>query len=83
MPKVKLASTLRRAKCDPVKELIIGRAIVYGMSDEALAAAMQISPATLSRRKKSPSSEWSYGDIILACRALDITTDELRNAVRV
>lgn len=83
MPKTRLAADIRRKKCDPLKELIIGRATAYGLRDEDLAAAMGISPATLSRRKKQTTNEWTWGEIVSACRALDITTEELRPAVRI
>lgn len=84
MPAVNLAKTVRRKSCDPIKELIVGRAAAYHIKDEAMAGIMGVTPATYSKRKnKQSSSEWTWGEIQKCCKALDISADELRAAIRV
>ena len=84
MPAVNLAKTIRRSNCDPIKELIIGRASAYHIKDEDMAAIIGVTPATYSKRKnKQPSSEWTWGEIQKCCKALDISADELRAAIKI
>ena len=50
---------------------------------EELAQAMGVTTMTVSNRFRQPIEQWRYGEIIAACRLLNITTEELREKVRV
>lgn len=85
MPKTKLGEHVKLLKNprQPVKELIVGRFDTCNIQVEELAAAMGVKRATAYRRLNQPVEEWTYGEIIGACRLLSITTEELRERIRV
>lgn len=85
MPRTKLGEHVKSMKRprQPILEMIAGRLATTDVSREELAAAMGVTAMTVSNRLRQPIEEWPYGQIIAACRCLDITTEELREKVRV
>lgn len=77
--RVKLMKNPRR----PIVEMIVGRLDTSDITREELAQAMGVTAMTVSNRLRQPIEEWRYGEIIAACRLLNITTEELREKVRV
>ena len=67
----------------PIKELIAGRLATSSVTTEELAEAIGVSDQTIRNRMKQPIEQWPYGQIIKACRYLGISTEELREKVRV
>lgn len=68
---------------DPVLELIQGRIAVNEHSIPQIATECGVSEPTMYRYLKTPSVEWKLGTIIKVCRCVGITTEELRERVRV
>ena len=67
----------------PILEMIVGRMATTDIPIEELSKAMGVKRATAYTRLKQPIEEWPYGQVIAACRCLGITSEELREKVRV
>ena len=76
------AAELKRPR-QPILEMIAGRIAVADIPVEELAEAMGCKRATAYARLKQPIEEWPFGQVIAACRCLGITSDELREKIRV
>lgn len=85
MPKTKLADHVKLMKNPrrPIVETIAGRLDTSDITREELAQAMGVTTMTVSNRLRQPIEQWRYGEIIAACRLLSITSEELREMVRV
>lgn len=85
MPRTKLGEHVKLLKNprQPIKELIVGRLDTTNITAEELAEAMGVKRATAYNRLNQPIEQWTYGEIIGACRLLSITSEELREKVRV
>ena len=85
MPRTKLAEhvALSKRPRQPILEMIAGRLATTDITREDLATAMGVTTMTVSNRLRQPIEEWPYGQIIAACRCLNITSEELREKVRV
>lgn len=67
----------------PILEMIKGRFVTSDIPVEELSEAMGLKKTATYKRLKQPIEEWPYGQIIAACRCLGITTEELREKVKV
>ena len=67
----------------PILEMINGRFNTSDITIDELSEAMGVKRVTAYNRLKQPIEEWPYGQLIGACRCLSITTEELREKVRV
>ena len=71
------------AKKDPIKALILERKLALKLDDEEISRIIGVSRQTYSKMlNHSHTDEWSMGRIKRLCRAMNITVDELRCAVR-
>lgn len=85
MPRTRMgteAALMKRPR-QPIKEMIAGRMQAAGVETDELARVWNVSDQTVRNRMKQPIEQWPYGQIILACRYLNITTEELREKIRV
>lgn len=86
MPKSKLndhAQALAHPR-DPIMEMIQGRMKVGGYPISVICNAIGTSDKQAYNRLRNwPSAKWPYGDLIKVCRTLGISTEELREKVRV
>ena len=85
MGRTKLAErvALQKRPRQPILEMIAGRMAAAQVEPLELAEYLGVSDQTVRNRLKQPIEKWPYGDIIKACRYLNITTEELRERVRV
>ena len=85
MPRTKLGEQVKLMKNprQPLLELIVGRYRTTNIPVTELGEAMGLKEGAVYKRLKQPIEEWSYGEIIGACRCLSISTEELRERVRV
>ena len=85
MPRTKLGDHVKRLKNprQPILEMIVGRYHTANVSVDELGEAMGLKEGAVYKRLKQPIEEWSYGEIIGACRCLSISTEELREKIRV
>ena len=82
MPRTRL-DRFSKPRPDLVKALILERCAAHppGFYEE-LAAGMGISIPTWFKRKRQPTSEWPLGEVLAACRMLDVDLADLRAAIR-
>lgn len=78
MPRVKLG---RNQANEEIVALLWGKAAALGMDHSQMAEAAHMSRDTLRRRKKNPES-LTLGELRRLGRALDISIDALRPAIR-
>lgn len=67
---------------DPLKELVLGRKTVMGLSEVKLAAKMGISVGRLRTMFGGASGAWKLREVGALARALDIPVEEMRQAIR-
>ena len=84
MPKTRLDrfSAPKRPPMDRPKALILERMGALDVSNDDMAAALDMSAATWQTRKKAPTTEWKLGELIKACVFLGVSADDLREAIR-
>ena len=80
MPRTKLGDHVKASKRKPISitEMICGRVTVSDVNMEKLAEAMGCKRTTAYARMHQPAEQWSFGEIIGACRFLNIPPEELR-----
>ena len=68
---------------DQIKALILERKKAMRLSDEELSRRLGICRQTCSRLMNTKhTDDWSLGEIKKICRSLNITIEELKDAVR-
>jgi len=67
----------------PILEMINGRFNTSNITIDELSEAMGVKRTTAYARLKQPIEKWEYGQIIGACRLLSITSEELREKIKV
>lgn len=85
MPRTRLQQHVKELKNprQPILEMINGRFDTCSITIEELAEGMGLCRAAAYKRLKQPIEQWTYGELIGACRVLLITTDELCEKVKV
>ena len=81
MPKVKYVGKHRQKQGEMLMSMILGRAMMRDEDISQLARAVGVSPPTMYSRKTTPG-DLKYSEIIALCKHLDITIEELREAIR-
>lgn len=66
---------------DPLKETVLGRKTVIGLSEVKLAEKMGVSVGRYRTMMQGNSDGWRIGEVKALSRALDIPIDELRALV--
>lgn len=66
---------------DPLKETVLGRKTVIGLSEVKLAEKMGVSVGRYRTMMQGNSDGWKIGEVKALSRALDIPIDELRALV--
>ncbi|MBR5094120.1 MAG: hypothetical protein IK095_03410 [Oscillospiraceae bacterium] len=85
MPRTHLGDLYSRPRRPPVdrpKALILERLAALSETTETMAAALDVSPSTWQRRMSKPTTAWTLGELLAACRHLGIDLEELRQAIR-
>ena len=71
-----------RPKPDYIKALILERCAALGVDSMELAKAMGVSRTTLYERRRQPTRNWTFAEILDACRFLGVDLEDLRAAIR-
>lgn len=66
---------------DSLKETVLGRKTVIGLSEVKLAAKMGISVGRYRTMMQGTSDGWRIGEVKALSRALDLPIDELRGLI--
>jgi hypothetical protein len=66
---------------DPLKEAVLGRKTVIGLSEAKLAEKMGISVGRYRTMMQGTSDAWKIGEVKALSRALDLPIDELRGLI--
>ncbi len=83
MPRTKLGDHVKASKRKPISisEMIAGRVTFLDVNMDRLAEAMGCKRTTAYVRLKQPVEQWSVGEVIGACRFLNIPPEELREKI--
>ena len=83
MPRTKLGDHVKKMNRKPISipEMIVGRVTVLDVSMDKLAEAMGCKRTTAYARMHQPVEQWSVGEVIGACRFLNIPPEELRERI--
>lgn len=71
-----------KPKKDPVKAIILERKSAYKKTDAEMAKRLRMCRQTYSKLMHSHTSEWSFGMIVKLCEILEISEEELRQAIK-
>lgn len=66
---------------DPLKEAVLGRKTVIGLSEAKLAEKMGVSVGRYRTMMQGNSDGWKIGEVKALSRALDLPIDELRGLI--
>ena len=64
------------------RDLLKNASAALSETTETMAAALDVSPSTWQRRMSKPTTAWTLGELLAACRHLGIDLEELRQAIR-
>ena len=83
MPKSKLNEHAKKLSRKPISilEMINGRVAVQDVCMEKLAEAMGVKRTTAYARLHQPIEEWSFGQVLGACKYLNIPPEDLRERI--
>ena len=87
MPRTRLAEqfapkTPPAPPVDHIKALLLERIQASGQSAEQMADAIGCSRSKWYELRSRPTTEWTLGELLAACRHLGVEPDELRAAIR-
>ncbi|MEG1558210.1 MAG: hypothetical protein RR058_07985 [Oscillospiraceae bacterium] len=82
MPRTKLDDKFNRPQRDQLGEMIIGRQQRLGLTNAQLGATIGLKSSSASLRVKQNTREWKLGELLAACKKLDIPIDELREKIK-
>lgn len=71
-----------KPKKDPVKAIILERQSAYKKTDAEMAKKLRMCRQTYSKLMHTHTSEWSFGTIVKACEILEISEEELKQAIK-
>lgn len=67
---------------DHIKALILERIHARNESGEQMAAALNCSRSKWYELRSRPTTDWTLGELLAACKHLGVEPDELRAAIR-
>lgn len=73
---------ITKPRKDPVKALLLERQRAYGKSDTEMAERLRMCRQTYSKLMHSHTSEWQFKTIVKVCEILEISEEELKQAIK-
>lgn len=67
---------------DRIKALILERIQAHNESGEAMAAALGCSRSKWYELRSRPTTDWTLGELLAACKHLAVDLEDLRAAIR-